>query len=570
MTKLETTYNDSHALVIGIDDYKNVSPLGYAVSDATAVSESLHKNFGFPEDNICTLTNDAATRDAIIQRFLDLALGRTDPNDRVVFFFAGHGLTVPSRRGEIGYLIPHEGDRDSLGTLIRWDEITRNVDLVDAKHVLFVMDACYGGLAITRSLQPGTMRFVKDMLLRPARQVITAGKADERVSDSGGPRPDHSVFTGHFLDALDGAAKTDDGLITANGVMAYVYQKVGHDNSSDQTPHFGYLDGDGDLLFHIPPEVKVDTDSKTDDDILASIPAVLTSADEDMTTVDMAKDLLSDERRRIRLHDLVSQETRRVISLTSEDNFPMSGSWSGQEFVERVERYNSVTSDLAGMEALVGYWGNDVHADILTLAPKRIAGRLTTCGGLTAWLGLRWYPVLLLTYCGGIAAVAAERYSNLRTLLLAPAPDSGDRSHAHNLAIALTRGLGDARTAFKSLPGHERHYVPHSEYLFKQLQPQLDDLLFLGSDYETYFDRFEILLALVIADHSGKWGPPGRFAWKYCSRGEDSPLHKILDEAESLGDAWPPLQCGMFSGSRERFKKTSESFTEGIAQLGWS
>ena len=66
--------------------------------------------------------------------------------------------------------------------------------------------------------------------------------------------------------------------------------------------------------------------------------------------------------------------------------------------------------------------------------------------------------------------------------------------------------MGDAsleleRTkAFSQLPGHKRHYVPCSEYLFKLLQPMLDDILFLGRDYEQYFDRFEVLLALVHAD----------------------------------------------------------------------
>ena len=33
---------------------------------------------------------------------------------------------------------------------------------------------------------------------------------------------------------------------------------------------------------------------------------------------------------------------------------------------------------------------------------------------------------------------------------------------------------------FKLLPDHAKHYVPRSEYLFKRLQPLLDDLLFLG------------------------------------------------------------------------------------------
>jgi hypothetical protein len=35
-----------------------------------------------------------------------------------------------------------------LSGLIRWDELTRNADLITAKHMLFVMDACYGGLAL--------------------------------------------------------------------------------------------------------------------------------------------------------------------------------------------------------------------------------------------------------------------------------------------------------------------------------------------------------------------------------------------------------------------------------------
>jgi len=444
MTKLHTSYNDSHALVIGIDAYRKASPLDYAVSDATAVAESLKSNFGFADTNIHLLTNESASRETILEAFLAFALDKTDSNDRVFFFFAGHGFTIRSNRGEIGYLVPHDGDCSSLSTLIRWDELTRNADLIEAKHILFVMDACYGGLAITRSLQPGTMRFVKDMLLRPARQVITAGKADELVADSGGPRPNHSVFTGHFLDALDGAAKTAEGLITANGVMAYVYQSVGRDNESKQTPHFGYVNGDGDFLFQIPEELELDSDAKTDDDILASIPAVSTEP-LTMTTIDQAKEYLADEKQRIRLHDMVSQETRSVLSATSEDNFPLSGPWSEEEFLERLKHYEEVTTVLTGIQALLGYWAQSIHQDVLTLAPKRIAGRLTISGGLTAWLGLRWYPILLLIYYGGIGAVASGRYENLKLLLLASAPDTADHRKATNLTVALNRGLSDLR-----------------------------------------------------------------------------------------------------------------------------
>lgn len=193
---------------------------------------------GFLGANTRQLTNGAATRQAITSTFLSLAK-QVAPDDRVLFFFAGHGLTKRARRGEVGFLVPADGDPEDLATLIRWDELTRNAELLAAKHVLFVMDACYGGLALTRAVPAGSQRFLKDMLARYARQVLTAGKADEVVADSGGPRSGHSIFTGHLLDALEGAARTNDGIITANAVMAYVYDRVGKDPHSQQSPHYG-------------------------------------------------------------------------------------------------------------------------------------------------------------------------------------------------------------------------------------------------------------------------------------------------------------------------------------------
>ena len=59
-------------------------------------------------------------------------------------------------------------------------------------------------------------------MCRYSRQVITAGKADEVVSDSGGPLPNNSVFTAQLPEGMRGKAATEQGIITANGLMAYV------------------------------------------------------------------------------------------------------------------------------------------------------------------------------------------------------------------------------------------------------------------------------------------------------------------------------------------------------------
>jgi len=244
-------YGKSWALIIGINDYKKVSPLGYARQDAEAFADILESNCGFPRENITILVDQDASRDRIRTSFLRYAEDAISRDDRLLVFFAGHGYTRPGMRGDVGYLVPVDGDPKDLATLIRWNELTGDAELVAAKHLLFVMDACYGGLAVNRT-SSGSTRFLKDMLKRYSRQVLTAGKADEAVADLGGPRPGHSIFTGHLLDAITGKAANKDGIISANAVMAYVYEHVAKDPHSKQTPHYGFLDGDGDFIFTAP------------------------------------------------------------------------------------------------------------------------------------------------------------------------------------------------------------------------------------------------------------------------------------------------------------------------------
>jgi hypothetical protein len=126
---------------------------------------------------------------------------------------------------------------------------------------------------------------------------------------------------------------------------------------------------------------------------------------------------------------------------------------------------------------------------------------------------------------------------------------------------------------FKRLPGHEKHFTPMSEYLFKILQPRLDDLLFLGSEYEVSFDEFEILFALVRADllnerGEGVWGPVGRFGWK--QRRDRAPLSQVIETARAQGDNWGPIKAGFFGGSISRFDSIATKYlTEVASKLPW-
>lgn len=582
----EARYASSWALVIGINTYQKVGPLGYARQDAEAVAAALRGRCGFPAAGVTLLTDADATGAGIRQAFFRLVNGGTAANDRVVVFFAGHGFTASEAVGarEVGFLVPVDGDPGDLSTLLRWDDLTRNSALIAAKHVLFIMDACYGGLAVSRAPAPTSSRFRSDMLRRPARQVLSAGKADEVVADAGGPRPGHSVFTGHLLDGIDGAAKASDLVITANSLMGYVYDRVSRDHASRQTPHYGYIDGDGDLILvgHESAARPLESGSEAAPvDVLVQLPATGEYGVDGQAAEaphQEIKRLLSDPRGRIQLDDRVNQYVRTALSRLSADAFPVSGPVSTEDLIDRLERYEHAIDELIAPVILLGRWSDDGNLPLLPKIIARLSDSAPSIGGSTVLLGLRWYPIECLIYAAGVSAISVDNYAALERLLRTPIGSGSSGGAPSIAAVAVVDGLMDAvrHDTFKRLPGRERNFTPKSEHLFTRLQPKIEDQLFLGSTYDDHFDRFEILYALVHADEVERqrkdffWGPIGRFGWKNRRGNGTGPFERFVTEALALGDRWAALRCGLFAGSSARFKLVATRFREELLnKLTW-
>jgi peptidoglycan/xylan/chitin deacetylase (PgdA/CDA1 family)/uncharacterized caspase-like protein len=253
-------YRESWAVIIGINDYEHWPKLRYAVNDANGVEEALTAKFGFKKENIRRLVNGEATRQRIMQVLGDeLTDGnRVQREDRVFFFFAGHGATRTFEDGrQVGFIVPVDADKSNyVSTAISMAQIREAADLIPAKHVYFVMDSCYSGLALSR----GSGAFSKDktyldeVTRRTAREILTAGGAEQQVADDG-PNG-HSVFTWALLDGLDGKADLDgNGVITASELGAYVSPIVSE--FAKQTPVVGNMVGSegGEFVFELQPEM---------------------------------------------------------------------------------------------------------------------------------------------------------------------------------------------------------------------------------------------------------------------------------------------------------------------------
>lgn len=248
-----TGYEKSWAIVIGIDEYAKWPKLEYAGRDAQSIADTLTGQFGFPSSQVIVLKNEQATRNNILAAFHDrLADDRTGKNDRVFVFFAGHGATRQLASGrDLGYIIPVDSDPNEFATdAIAMTDIQNIAESMQAKHVMFVMDACYSGLGLTRG-GASSSSFLRENARRSARQMLTAGGADQQVADSG-PNG-HSVFTWVLLQALGGKGDLNgDGLITGTELAAYVAPAVSA--VSRQTPAFGSLPGSqgGEFVFQVP------------------------------------------------------------------------------------------------------------------------------------------------------------------------------------------------------------------------------------------------------------------------------------------------------------------------------
>ncbi|MEZ0609422.1 PEGA domain-containing protein [Fibrella sp. WM1] len=260
-TQYSLAYAQKYALLIGIDNYEAKSgfpALRYAAADASALAQVLITRLGYPRKNVRLLLNGAATR-RNIQNALE-AFTRDDmvENSQLLVFFAGHGSTTGrSGNRRRGFLVPADGnDAELNASAIAMDELRQQAEFLRPKHTLFLVDACYGGLAQSRAGIP-TLAFLRNVWNQRCREIITAGSADETVLESG--EWQHSAFTKVLLDAIDrGEADTNgDDVIVANELFGYVQQRVPYyaqQKGGKQTPQFSTLTPEtGTFLLELRP-----------------------------------------------------------------------------------------------------------------------------------------------------------------------------------------------------------------------------------------------------------------------------------------------------------------------------
>ena len=177
------------ALLIGIDAYRNVSPLVGPVNDAKAMRAFVTKDLGFGSSDVKLLLDAEATRANILREVEEWLIDGTRPGDEVFLFFSGHGFQQPDADGDEPdrfdeTLVPVDvvvRDNETVSGMIADDEMGVLLNRLAGRRVTLVVDACHSGTSDRISVVGEGWRYVKS----PRRPdggplrlgAVTAGKS---------------------------------------------------------------------------------------------------------------------------------------------------------------------------------------------------------------------------------------------------------------------------------------------------------------------------------------------------------------------------------------------------------
>jgi hypothetical protein len=256
------------AFLIGVNDYRNGLPaLRTPVGDSRAIADLLGTIYHY---EVFQRDLENITRDAFLSTFANGLTASVGSDDRVIFYFAGHGFAEQTPEGVEGHLLFSDARQD-IESFVSMRTLYQILSTLPCRHLLVVLDCCFAGAfrwASSRSARAGTVLYrerYEHFLKFPAWQVIASAAQNEDALDVAVGKPLgmressdlHSPFAEALLVGLDGAAHRSlrpAGLvITCSELYSYLLTAVG----VPQTPRTWPLarHGQGEFLFELEQDL---------------------------------------------------------------------------------------------------------------------------------------------------------------------------------------------------------------------------------------------------------------------------------------------------------------------------
>jgi len=154
---------EDRALLIGVGRYNHFDERLNGVSLDIRMMTELALLMGFKHNEIKTLEHEQASTAKVYSTVENWLIKGTDPQDRVLFYFSGHGSQIPDEDhdekdqfDEVLLLydaaLKQNGGRQTLSGVLVDDHFNSMLAKMKSRNILVIIDACHSGSA-TRSIR---------------------------------------------------------------------------------------------------------------------------------------------------------------------------------------------------------------------------------------------------------------------------------------------------------------------------------------------------------------------------------------------------------------------------------
>ena len=150
--------NRKLALLVGINNYQNVTNLQGAITDIYLQKELLVHRFRFNPQDVLLVSDETdikPTREGILQAFEEHLIDQAKPGDTVVYHFSGHGSQVSEADSSLGNnlnstFVPSDRYIEQTGQQSTVSDITGKtlfllMSAIETDNLTVVLDSCYSG-----------------------------------------------------------------------------------------------------------------------------------------------------------------------------------------------------------------------------------------------------------------------------------------------------------------------------------------------------------------------------------------------------------------------------------------
>ncbi len=190
---LENTF----AVVIGNERYKNEQTVVYAENDARIFKEYLVKTLGIPENRVHYLSNASLGEMLGEIEWLKNTAKAYEGEAKIIFYYAGHGM--PEAESDEAYLLPVDGSSSNSKTGIKLSYLYEELSTNPTESTIVFLDACFSGASREGMLASGrgTRISPKDVPINGNLLVMSAASGTQTAHPF--TEKAHGLFTYYLL-----------------------------------------------------------------------------------------------------------------------------------------------------------------------------------------------------------------------------------------------------------------------------------------------------------------------------------------------------------------------------------